>query len=69
LPHNIKELGSKTAQPKAVIGDDKKAPLFRTFKKSDKLTGNPMNMEWRALHDKASGQGSRPSLPHLLPYV
>jgi len=23
-------------------GDDKKGPLFRTFKRGDKLTGNPM---------------------------
>jgi hypothetical protein len=26
----------------AGIGDDKKGPLFRSFKKGDKLTGNPM---------------------------
>src|ERR1700746_2010635 len=26
----------------ARIGDDKKGPLFRTFKRGDKLTGNPM---------------------------
>jgi integrase/recombinase XerD len=26
----------------AGIGDDKKGPLFRSFKKGDKLTGNPI---------------------------
>ena len=33
LPHNIEELGSKIAQPKAGISDDKKGPLFRSFKR------------------------------------
>jgi hypothetical protein len=26
----------------AGIGNDKKGPLFRSFKKGDRLTGNPM---------------------------
>jgi integrase/recombinase XerD len=52
----------------AGIGEDKKGPLFRSFKKGDKLTGNPMIRRRRALHDQTPGQGSRPTLLHLLPY-
>jgi integrase/recombinase XerD len=54
--------------PAAGIGDDKKGPLFRTFKQGDKLTGNPMIRSDILYMMKPAGQGSRPPLLHLLPY-
>jgi len=52
----------------AGIGDDQKGPLFRSFRKGGKLTGNPINAQRRALHDQAAGQGDRPALLHVLSY-
>ena len=52
----------------AGIGGDKKGPLFRSFKKGDKLTGNPMIRSDVLYMIKRRAKGSRPALLHLLPY-
>src|SRR5216683_108777 len=52
----------------AGIGDDKKGPLFRTFKKGEKLTGNPIIRSDVLYMIKRRAKGGRPSLLHLLSY-
>ena len=53
----------------AGIERDKKGPLFRSMRKGDQLTANPMT-RFDVLHMiKAPGPGRRPGLLHLLSYL
>jgi integrase len=52
----------------AKIVEDKKGPLFRSFKKGDKLTTNPMTRSDVLYMIKRRAKGAAPALLHLLPY-
>jgi hypothetical protein len=52
----------------AGIGDDKKGPLFRSFKKGDKVTGNPMIRSDVLYMIKRRAKGAGLPLLHLLSY-
>jgi integrase/recombinase XerD len=53
----------------AGIADDKKGPLFHSFKKGGKLTGNPMIRRDVLYMIKRRAKAAGPPLLHLLPYL